>query len=137
MLTFFEVWPAFHICLGQGGLFALTIIGDPQLLFRTLEEPLKSLFWCGMLRCTEKTAASGEVSLECTCVKLQSNSGLFSFEALSAHMHFQASAESCVLLQSVCANTLASSANSDFLHKANSSFSRLYTLQEPRFLKRI
>lgn len=55
MLTFFEAWPAFHICAGQGALFALTIMGDPQLLFRTLEEPLKCLRWCGMLRCTEKT----------------------------------------------------------------------------------
>lgn len=49
MLTFLEAWPAFHICVGQGVLFALTIMGDPQLLFRTLEEPLKCSCWCGML----------------------------------------------------------------------------------------
>lgn len=60
MLTFFEAWPAFHICAGQGVLFALTIMGDPQLLFRTFEEPLKCL---SMLGCTEEPAASGEVQL--------------------------------------------------------------------------
>ncbi len=76
MLTFFEAWPAFHICAGQGVLFALTIMGDPQLLFRTLEEPLKCLCWCGMLRCTEKTGVSGVVSLEWSSVRLQSSSGL-------------------------------------------------------------
>lgn len=50
MLTFLEAWPAFNICAGQSVLFALTIMGDPQLLFRTLEEPSKCLFWCDMLR---------------------------------------------------------------------------------------
>lgn len=59
MLTFFVGWPAFHICAGQSVLFALTIMGDPQLLFRTLEEPLKCLCCCAMLRRTEKTLGRG------------------------------------------------------------------------------
>lgn len=62
MLTFFEAWPAFHICAGQGVLFAFTIMGDPQLLFRTLEEPLKWLRRRSMLCCTAKSQASREVS---------------------------------------------------------------------------
>lgn len=70
MLTFFEAWPTFHICAGQGVLFTLTIMGDPQLLFRTLEEPLKCPCWRGMLRCTVKTR------WWCIAVRLQSSSAL-------------------------------------------------------------
>lgn len=62
MLTFFGAWPAFHIRAGQGVLFAFTIMGDPQLLFRTLEEPLKWPCRRGMLCCTAKSQASREVS---------------------------------------------------------------------------
>lgn len=58
MLTFFEAWPAFHICAGQAVLFALTIMGDPQLLFRTLEEPLKCPRSSIALRCTAETPQS-------------------------------------------------------------------------------
>lgn len=58
MLTFFEPWPAFHICAGQAVLFALTIMGDPQLLFRTLEEPLKCPRRSIALRCTAETQPS-------------------------------------------------------------------------------
>ena len=88
VLTFLEAWPAFHICAGQRVLFALTIMGDPQLLFRTFKEPLKCLCWRGKLCCTEKTWASGEVSLESGSVRLQSSSAVtgwfYSSEALDA-----------------------------------------------------
>lgn len=68
MLTFFKTWPAFHIRVGQGLLFVLTIMRDPQLLFRTLEEPLKSLCGRVALLCyaaLKKARASGEVCFEC------------------------------------------------------------------------
>ena len=48
MLTFFEAWPAFHICAGQGVLFTLSIMRHPQLLFCTLKEPFKRPHWCGI-----------------------------------------------------------------------------------------
>lgn len=77
MLTFFEAWPAFHICAGQAVLFALTIMGDPQLLFRTLEEPLKCPRSSIALRCTAETPqSSGGGGTQClgrSCVARQSN----------------------------------------------------------------
>lgn len=68
MLTFLVAWPAFHICAGQRILFALTIMGDPQLLFRTLEEPLNAS--SSVVCSAAPKGASGEAALECISMKL-------------------------------------------------------------------
>lgn len=106
MLTFFEVWPAFHICAGQGVLFALTIMGDPQLLFRTLQEPLKCPSWCAVLHHTEKTQALqglGGGSLVCISVRLHSSSGLTDWVYYSETFDAQTTCETFISQPAVCA----------------------------------
>lgn len=144
MLTFFKDWPAFHICAGQGVLFALTIMGDPQLLFRTLEEPLKCLCWCAVLYCTKKSAASGEVSYECISVRPPSSSGInsltfFSFGGFRCpdHMYFlRENTSHC----GVCVQQTYSSPKQTQVPYTQSTFmfsQTLHTQQEPVFLKHI
>lgn len=130
MLTFFEAWPAFHICAGHGALFALTIIGDPQLLCCTLKELLQMPAGA-VCSAEERTRGSGEVSLEWTSARLRARLG--TSEASSA-------TATCTYVTVPCVYSKHTVVESKLRHLSDKvpMLSQTYhTQQEPLFLKRI